>query len=83
MTSGDQRDPIQMLADQMHNDHQLDDNALGAIDLDVTAHVDTATALLRPTRGRIRAGGEGEAQEIGRRISVRPFGRFAMPIHAL
>jgi hypothetical protein len=54
-----------------------------AIDLDVTAHVDAAPALPRPARGRIRAGGEGGAQEIGRRISVRPFGRFAMPIHAL
>jgi pyruvate dehydrogenase E1 component alpha subunit len=47
---GDQRDPIQILADRMHNDHQLDDNALEAIDLDVTAHVDAALALLRRPR---------------------------------
>jgi pyruvate dehydrogenase E1 component alpha subunit len=40
----DQRDPIQILADRMHNDHQLDDNALQAIDLDVAAHVNAALA---------------------------------------
>jgi pyruvate dehydrogenase E1 component alpha subunit len=40
----DRRDPIQILADRMHNDHQLDDNALQAIDLDVAAHVNAALA---------------------------------------
>jgi hypothetical protein len=32
----------------MRNDHQLDDNAFEAIDLDVAAHLDAAPALLRP-----------------------------------
>jgi TPP-dependent pyruvate/acetoin dehydrogenase alpha subunit len=45
---GDPRDPIRILADRMRNDHQLDDNALEAIGLDVAAHLDAAAALLRP-----------------------------------
>jgi TPP-dependent pyruvate/acetoin dehydrogenase alpha subunit len=45
---GDPRDPIRILADRMRNDHQLDDNALEAISLDVAAHLDAAAALLRP-----------------------------------
>ena len=39
-----ERDPIRILAGRMRTDHQLDDNALRAIDLDAAAYAEAAAA---------------------------------------